>query len=116
MDERVKLAARNNALWCDSVCRAHGLVTELTERLWICHDDPPRYHSNAVTLSPGTGDAIEVLKPNGFKDGFYEIDARSLGYTCLFEASWIWLESTARGDSLHAWKRVETDDELLQWE
>ena len=50
--DRVALAAMNNARWCDAVCRAHGLPTEVTATLWICHGLPPRYTSRATTQLP----------------------------------------------------------------
>ena len=46
------LCARNNALWCDAVCRAHGLPGEFLAGLWLNRRPVPRFYANAVTLSP----------------------------------------------------------------
>ncbi|MBC8063534.1 MAG: hypothetical protein H7Y17_01790 [Chlorobia bacterium] len=113
--DKVKLAARNNALWCDGMCRAHGQPTEFTDQLWICRGTPPRYHSNLTTLQPNAIEAVKQEMPGGFKDGFYDIDANSLGYKCLFEANWIWRD-VAPGSTALRWERIATDDGLLAWE
>jgi hypothetical protein len=34
-DDRVELAARNNAVWCDTVCRAHGVPGEFLNGIWV---------------------------------------------------------------------------------
>lgn len=114
--QKVALAARNNALWCDAMCQVHGQPTELTENLWICRGTPPRYHSNLTTLQPGSKEAVKRESPGGFKDGFHDIDATDLGYQQLFEASWIWRELSGEAQPLLDWRRVQTDEELLAWE
>lgn len=114
--QKVALAARNNALWCDTMCQAHGQPTEFTENLWICRGTPPRYHSNLTTLKPGSNEAVMRASPGGFKDGFYDFDATDLGYQQLFEASWIWREPSGKARTLLDWRRVQTGEELLAWE
>ncbi|MFZ4508264.1 MAG: hypothetical protein ACOYON_11280 [Fimbriimonas sp.] len=112
----VREAARNNALWCDAVCRAHGQITEFTEDLWICLGTPPRFHSNATTLHQGAQFAIESLRPKGFKDGFFDIDGTQLGYRELFRAHWIALRDPEPAPLSLTWRRVSTDEELQTWE
>ncbi|MCW5940841.1 MAG: hypothetical protein KIS66_01325 [Fimbriimonadaceae bacterium] len=113
---RVTLAARNSALWCEAVCRAHGRDTETTEDLWVCRGRPPRFYPSATTLRPGAGDAIERLGPTGFKDSFFDVDGEALGYRELFRASWIWGEAPEPGNTRLDWRRVRSDEELLEWE
>lgn len=113
--DKVRLAARNNAHWCDGMCRAHGQPTEFTEELWICRGTPPRFHSNLTTLQPNAVESVKREMPGGFKDGFDDIDANALDYSCLFEASWIWRDAGPSPTSLR-WERITTDDALLEWE
>lgn len=116
MLDQVRLAALNNALWCDGMCQAHGQPTEFTDQLWICRGTPPRYHSNLTTLQPNSLEAVKKESPGGFKDGFHDINADQFGYQLLFEASWIWLDSSEAGQTIFEWRRVLNDEELLAWE
>jgi len=45
------LAARNNALWCDAVCRVHDRPGEFHDTLWLTRLGAPRFYPDAVTLS-----------------------------------------------------------------
>lgn len=116
MLDKVELAARNNAMWCDGMCRAHGQPTEFTENLWICRGTPPRYHSNITTLKPGSIEFIRKEQPGGFKDGFHDIDAVELGYQALFSANWIWMDEPGPGEANFEWNRAQTDEDLRFWE
>src|ERR1044071_9434397 len=49
---RAERAARNNAIWCDTVCRAHGLPGELGESIWLNRHATPHFYPNAVTTAP----------------------------------------------------------------
>jgi hypothetical protein len=57
MDARLPWAVRNNAEWCDLVCRSNRIQTsfrprhgfdELFEARWIAYDRPPRRPSTAL--------------------------------------------------------------------
>ncbi|HEU4420982.1 MAG TPA: hypothetical protein VFR67_00395, partial [Pilimelia sp.] len=50
MDPRAVLAARNNAEWCDLVCRTHGIDTELDHDAWVARRRSPPLYPDAVTL------------------------------------------------------------------
>jgi hypothetical protein len=115
LDARVALAANNNARWCLAVCQAHGCRTSLEDGYWACAD-PPRYYSNLVTLRPGLGPLVGVVKPGGFKDSFSDIDGQALGYRELFRASWLWRDPTPLEPTSLEWHRAATDAELLAWE
>jgi hypothetical protein len=39
------LAAHNNAMWCDAVCRAHDRPGEFHEALWLTRLGTPRFIS-----------------------------------------------------------------------
>lgn len=115
MDERVALAADNNAQWCLAVCQAHGCRTSLEDGYWACAD-PPRFYSNLVTLRPGLGQLVSVVKPGGFKDSFIDIDGVALGYRELFRASWLWRGPLPPKLTKLEWHRATTDAELMAWE
>ena len=96
--DRAALCARNNALWCDAVCRAHGLPGEFLAGLWLNRHPVPRFYSNAVTLSPkdpaGQRAWVEHLMTRrtrfSVKDSFATLDLSRLGFDVLFEATWLW--------------------------
>ena len=43
-------AALNNARWCDTVCRAHGVPGSFSASMWVNDHQVPPYHSSIVTL------------------------------------------------------------------
>ena len=53
MSHLLNRAARNNADWCDIVCRLQGLEGHLDERLWWTASRSPDFYPDAVTLHPG---------------------------------------------------------------
>jgi len=94
MDGNVRLAALNNVDWCETVCRAHGIATETSPRLWFARSRTPRFYPDAVTLSPRAG-AREVLAGiergagASVKDSFATLDLDAHGFTVLLEAQWL---------------------------
>ena len=111
-------AARNNAAWCDAVCRAHGVPGRFLPELWVNAQVVPRFYPNAVTLTHGEVNvreqrsAIELLVasnlPNRWavKDSFAELELSRLGFDVLFEASWIRSVMPAPGPSVDiTWQR-----------
>jgi hypothetical protein len=94
------LAARNNALWCDAVCRAHDRPGEFHHTLWLTRLGAPRFYPDAVTLSgvesaPAQMETIAALvgstreKEWAVKDSFQSLELNSLGFEPLFDAEWI---------------------------
>lgn len=126
-------AARNNAIWCDAVCRAHGCACEFMADAWLNRGTPPPYYSNMVTMRGGesvnaqTHLIRDILQANphqpfGFKDSFCCIDPTELGvgrrFQKLFDATWIWLEPAKfqpRETPLR-WARINSARELIDWE
>lgn len=43
-NELSRIAAVNNAEWCASVWRSHGLKIEQSEGLWFCRSETPRFY------------------------------------------------------------------------
>lgn len=125
------VAAYNNAVWCDTVCRSHSVKGEFHEAFWISQQQTPMYYPNLVTLSPTTPltphqDAVaEFLTmkkdyPISVKDSFAVLDLTPFGFHELFQAEWIFRQapvdlSHQRRTDLQ-WKQLTSEKELLRWE
>lgn len=94
------LAAHNNALWCDAVCRAHDRPGEFHDTLWLTRLGTPRFYPDAVTVAgveaaPAQMEAIAALVGSTrqrewvVKDSFQSLDLNSLGFEPLFDAEWV---------------------------
>jgi hypothetical protein len=44
-------AVRNNAEWCDLVCRTHGIRTAFTPDVWSAGSRTPEFYPDAVTTT-----------------------------------------------------------------
>ena len=125
-------AARNNALWCDAVCRATGAPGAFLEpRVWLTRGRAPPFYPNLVTLSaPGPDGGELLLAPLrslaaaglpagwGAKDSYGVLDLAPLGFRPRFEATWIWRPPGAAppaGRGLR-WARVRDAAALAVWE
>ena len=128
---RTELAAENNAIWCDTICRTHGAPGEFYPEMWLVRQPTPRYYPNAVTLAGAEQmeeqlkfirDLLDVRLPVGWavKDSFSTLDLFGMGFEVLFEAGWIWLDPFQSLpdpplDGL-AWRRVTNASALAEWE
>ena len=94
------LAAHNNAMWCDAVCRAHDRPGEFHEALWWTRLGTPRFYPDAVTTAgveaaPAQLEAIADLIGSNrrrewfVKDSFRCLRLESLGFEPLLDAEWI---------------------------
>jgi len=128
---RIEQAARNSAIWCDTVCRAHGAPGEFYDVLWLDRHPAPRFYPNVVTLSDQQSvtaqrahihDLMATGLPDGWgvKDSFCALDLAPSGFQPLFEAAWLWrapsqtiAKSTA--DGIH-WTSVRSAPDLARWE
>jgi len=126
---RAEQAARNNAAWCDAVCRAHGVPGELARGLWLqCRPGPP-YYPNLVTIQHAGAEAAALVAIQqltttlpgagwGVKDSFSNLDLDAQGFERLFDAQWIWREPTrtpAAAPDLR-WAALVAHAELQRWE
>jgi hypothetical protein len=123
----VQAAARDNARWCDAVCRAHGLPGEFTADAWTSARRTPRYHPDAVTLSATVPvehvlDRIDTASPGcSVKDSFACLDLTGAAFRVLLEAEWI--HRTGPGPDLAPgsrldirWTPVSDAADLPTWE
>ena len=127
MPHRARLAARNNAEWCDAVSRAHGATPRFGAGFWLNPGDAPPYYPNLVTLTaedigPQRAEitALAARRPGGLgiKDSFATLDLSSEGLTTAFEAEWLWLaaDAPAPAPAGLAIDWTETADDLADWE
>ncbi|MEV0196075.1 hypothetical protein [Nonomuraea sp. NPDC050691] len=119
----VREAARDNAAWCDAMCRAHGLPGRFTAHAWTNPRRTPPYYPDAVTLSPaaiedGVLGGIDAGPGASVKDSFAALDLAPHGFHVLFEARWIHRPPAPPPDSAGdvVWERVRAASELREWE
>jgi len=131
MERRIKQAIRNNAQWCQIVCRAHDRPGEFFDEIWINRAPLPRFYPNAQTLAEGSSHQINLIRgltnqglPSGWavKDSFASLDLTTCGFIPLFDAQWLYLSrerlkavSSASAPGVH-WEIVRTDQMLAEWE
>jgi len=120
MRDRITLAARNNAEWCDAVTRSRGGHARFEPEFWIHPGEAPPFYPNAVTLAPTPRLPAEIVQAeDGFsvKDSFASLDLAPLGYEILFDATWIWRDPqpVARSD-VASWSIVRAAVSLARWE
>jgi hypothetical protein len=121
VDQRAELAARNNADWCDLVCRTHGLDTTYGPDAWLVRRRSPPLYPDAVTLRERlpAADLLSRLDSStgcSIKDSFASFDLSGDGFRPLFAAEWIYRRpGGAPAEPLLSWSVVRTADELLAW-
>jgi hypothetical protein len=116
-------AARNNAEWCDAMCRAHGWSGAFDRRAWTSPRRTPPLYPDAVTLTASTT-AEEVLDrvdrgPGcSVKDSFARLDLTADGFHPIVEA--VWLRRAPRlsvnAAPPDAWSPVHDAERLRDWE
>jgi hypothetical protein len=121
----VRAAARNNAEWCDAVCRSHGVPGRFDADAWVNPRRTPRYYPDAVTLDPtATAEAIlpriDTTSPGcSIKDSFATLELERFGFRVLHEAEWIYRAmppaTIVRLPTIE-WTAIDTADALVDWE
>ncbi|MER8047896.1 hypothetical protein [Streptomyces sp. NPDC094032] len=114
-------AVRNNADWCDTLCRAHGLPGSFGARAWTNPRRTPPYYPDAVTLSEDATaedvlDGVDLGRPGAsVKDSYGRLDLGP-GFRRLFTARWIHRPADRPGLPITAGhRRVTTEAELAAW-
>ncbi|MDV3222824.1 hypothetical protein [Intrasporangium sp.] len=135
MTDRIVLAARNNALWCDVVCRTHGLAGVLDDLAWTCPSRTPPYYPDAVTLSPEAAehDLLARIAPGdgaSIKDSWSRLDLAAENFARLVVGEWLWWDApeavtagaqpdggatTNTSTDGRTWRRVRSLDEAAAW-
>lgn len=117
-------AARNNADWCASVSRSHGIPGTFGKTAWWSSRRTPPYYPDAVTLHHDTVPAdflaeIDTTSPGcSVKDSFATLDLTSSGFVELFDAQWIHRPAglPAPATSALRTERVSTAGRLRDWQ
>ncbi|MEU7007257.1 hypothetical protein [Streptomyces sp. NPDC046332] len=117
-------AVRNNAEWCEAMCRAHGRPGTFGPRAWTNGRRTPLFYPDAVTLTADASvrdvlDGVDLSAPGAsVKDSFARLDLSAEGFRPLFGARWIHrpagLPVEAATDGTR-WRAVRTPAELADW-
>lgn len=118
-----RAAARNNADWCASVCRSHGIAGTFGERAWWSSRRTPLYYPDAVTLRrdavPADFAGIDMTAAGcSVKDSFAALDLTASGFAELFDARWVYRPAglpVPAAPGLRA-ARVSTAAQLRGWQ
>ncbi|OAR26409.1 hypothetical protein A8W25_06290 [Streptomyces sp. ERV7] len=118
-DVRARAAARNNAEWCEALCRAHGITGAWGPHAWTSARRTPPLYPDAVTLDPAAAAheitaGIDASPGASVKDSFATLDLTSDGFEVLFDAQWIHRPAPGPGEG--GWELVRTEAELERWE
>lgn len=122
MDTWNRIAARNNAEWCDAVCRSRGAATQFRDDAWTTPTRSPTYYPDAVTLVPDLSVAdllsrIDAADGCSVKDSFASLDLTGHGFRVLFDAEWMFRTGApaapAGGDA--RWEVVRAVDSFDEW-
>jgi len=114
-------AARNNAEWCELMCRAHGGGGLVGPGFWASPRRTPPLYPDAVTLRPDADQAavlaaVDLTGGCSIKDSFACLDLRAAGFAPIIDATWI-----ARPADLPVpsppvpWSVVDTASGLAEW-
>ncbi|WP_426363749.1 hypothetical protein [Streptomyces sp. E-08] len=122
IDDVLGDAVRNNADWCQAMCRAHGLTGTFGPRAWTSAARTPLYYPDAVTLTEDA-EAKDVLEgidrsvpAASVKDSYARVDLAAEGFRLLFEAQWIARPAGAPAPAATGdWRPVRTPEELAAW-
>ncbi len=121
MDHRVVAAVQNNACWCDTVCRSHGLPTVLSEQMWMAPEGSPPLYPDAVTLAPRLAADFVLRRIDtgpgcSVKDSFADLDLSKHGFAVLFDARWLFRgPASPRTRPRLGWQVITSDDDLDRW-
>ena len=123
----IAAAARNNALWCDAVCRSHGRPGVFDALMWCVPAGALPLYPDVVTLAgPSAAEAQrqaigELLADSrhrdwAIKDSYAALDLLPLGFRPLFDASWIaWPDAQAGASTGLQWRTITHSPDLTEW-
>lgn len=116
------IAARNNAEWCDVICRSHGVRTRLDDVAWTSSTRTPPYYPDAVTLVPDLSvpDLLARVDSSvgcSIKDSFASLNLITHGFRVLFDAQWIVFPNTWRLPKVRGpeWELVRDLEDFATW-
>lgn len=118
-----RTAARNNAAWCDAVCRAHGLPGEFTAGAWVNPRRTPAGYPDAVTLDTASTAAhvvswLDAAPGCSIQDSFRDLDLAGYGFRVLHDARWLFRSpehDLPPEPAELSWSTVTSREELVSW-
>jgi len=120
--DRILLAARNNALWCDAVARSHGVTCTRDDVAWTASTRTPPYYPDAVTLSPEVGEYDVLARVDdsdgcSVKDSWSRLDLSMEEFARLVVGEWVWLDPSGPAHPAPSgrWQPVTTPDAMAAW-
>jgi hypothetical protein len=118
-----RLAAANNAEWCDLVCRSHTIDGTFGEDAWTSPTRTPPFYPDAVTLRPDVSvpdllARIDSSADCSIKDSFASLDLAPFGFSRLFDATWTVRRATPgqASPATPRWDVVRDSDSFVRWE
>jgi hypothetical protein len=124
----IAAAARNNAVWCDAVCSAHGHPGEFFDSHWRTREPTPPGYPSLVTLDASLRamaavDELGEVRAGAawaVKDSFAVLPLEGADFRLHFEAQWIVcpapLERATPRSPGTPWRRIRSAPELAAWE
>jgi hypothetical protein len=119
----VRVAARNNAEWCDAFCRTYAIDGHFDAESWTSRQRTPPLYPDAVTLAPGvTPDRLlsrmDASDGCSLKDSFADLDLTAEGFRPLFYGEWLLWDDPADAPAAASggWSVVQTRERLGEWE
>jgi hypothetical protein len=118
----IRVAAQNNAEWCDAFCRSHGIIGHFRAGRWFSPVRTPRYYPDAVTLLPEITieqvlSGIDTSEGSSVKDSFACLNLAAAGFRPLFRAHWLARKPAGRRvRSARRWSVLTTAEQLGEWE
>jgi hypothetical protein len=111
--------ARNNAEWCDTVCRVRGITGTFGDDAWTSTQRTPPLYPDAVTLRPNVDPeallaGIDASPGCSIKDSYCDVDLSPAGFIVLFDAWWLYYEPGVRRGS--SWITVADVPTFRAWE
>lgn len=93
-DWRLLAAIEASRRWYEMTFALHGKRFRQRDDIWVAQDEPPAFHSSALTLSPSLDPevvAAVAARPNDHSvaDTFADVALEQRGYTVFFEATWV---------------------------
>jgi DNA-binding transcriptional LysR family regulator len=127
MDDIQAICVRNNAEFCDVICRSHGVPGAFERSLWIQEKQGPSFYPNIITLTrhdvSEQTTTIAALRAKdqdiAIKDSFSTLDLSGMGLRRLFDAEWVWMtpEPSRRFASQpERWSKIDTAADLTRWQ
>lgn len=117
-------AARNNAEWCDIMCRLHGQAGVYRDGAWTVPRRSPPFYPDAITLDQTTGvegvlRGVDTSEGCSVKDSFACLDLTPEGFRILFDARWVYRAvdvALPESPADMSWRPVQDAIGLQAWE